>query len=1228
MAVGRAAIVLGGIYGISLPRCRTALLQQYWGCPVVILRLKHGSHILKMYKMHLSNNQLTPGFMIIHGNQPELLCQLLVSWIRAYPLEPLENETILVQSNGIAQWLKLAFATDSSSQNIKGCGISAAVETILPSRFVWKAYRALLGKDCIPDSSAYDKPLLLWRLMRILPELIPEKEFGPLARFLSDDPDCRKRYQLAERIADLFDQYQVYRADWLAAWASGGNITINERGNSSIISQEHAWQPLLWRRLIHDIGESGITSRAAIHQRFLAAASDGISRDRPASLPRRIIVFGLSSLPSQSLEVLSAISRWSQVLLFVHNPCEHYWANIISEQELVQSAKKRHAEKPGMPVSPRHEELYLHAHPLLAAWGRQGRDYISLLDKLDDTSAYRRLFEEVGQRIDLFQPHGNTTLLNQLQNDILQLRSPTETRKLWPAVNPLQDQSILFHIAHSPQREVEILQDQLLAAFDADPSLKPRDIIVMVPDINAFGPHIQAVFGQIEESDTRNLPFSIVDLGKRHHNPLMNAVEFLLGLNESRLGVSDIMDFLGVSAVRTRFGINETDLPQLHQWIHDANIRWGLDGQQRQNLGVEFAYDQNTWKFGIKRMLLGYAAGGDPTGRTRNDWNHIEPYTDIAGLDGKLLGSLVNLISRIESLIQIFSEPATAPVWVDRMQNLLLDFFDCSSTEETYLLLQLQTILDNWIKACQSACFDELLPLSIVREHWLAQIDQEKLSQRFFDGKLTFATLMPMRAIPFRMVCLLGMNDADYPRNLVPMDFDLMAKDYRPGDRSRREDDRYLFLEAILSARNRLHISWVGHSIHDNTERPPSVLVSQLRDHIAACWTVDEQAIPVKRLIDCLTVKHKLQPFSSEYFSIQERDTPLFTYAREWEPDWQKKKPVSPMEHTPLPFPVFDEPVSLARLIHFLKDPVKTFFRDRLGIYYEMNKLTSKDQEPFAIDALAEWSIQDELIRAREDALFQGLPQDKAIEAQLRRIKRRGCLPPGNISELLETRFLAPLEEMFSLYQKELDRWPYPLQNKAVKFKHIFSGQTIEFSDWLTHIRMDSSENRCRIQLSSSNLIMNQKYRYEKLIQGWVAHLAGHLDDRPLTTVLIGKNGRIMLRPLKPDAARKIFTQLLEAYATGLRYPLPFAALTSLAWLQNQGEEYSGPIPESINPALIHTVRRIYEGHNSANLGESAGNPYLQRAYPTFDTLWSGGEFTCWSHSLMSGLIHACENPP
>lgn len=309
---------------------------------------------------------LSTGLAIIHGNRLEALREVLVYWMRSNPLGVLENETILVQSNGIAQWLQLALARSPEDAEQPGCGIAAALDIQLPSAFLWQAYRAVLGADRVPKTSPYDKSRLAWRLLRLLPDLIEQPECAQLRRFLADDLTARKEYQLAERLADLYDQYQVYRADWLSAWAEGRDLLIDAQGQEQPLPEEQRWQPLLWRAIRADMDESQRNlSRADLHQQFLAACSQ--LKQRPRAVPRRVIIFGISALPQQFIEALSALAKHTQVLLCVHNPCRHYWADIIDGKELLRSTRRRQALKAGMPEEVSEADLHLHAQPLLAA---------------------------------------------------------------------------------------------------------------------------------------------------------------------------------------------------------------------------------------------------------------------------------------------------------------------------------------------------------------------------------------------------------------------------------------------------------------------------------------------------------------------------------------------------------------------------------------------------------------------------------------------------------------------------------------------------------------------------------------------------------------------------------------------------------------------------------------------------------------------------------------------
>lgn len=1047
---------------------------------------------------------LSAGFMVVHGNRLDELRSLVVSWMRRYPLAPLENEIALVQSNGIAQWLKLALAEDPEDDDMGGCGIAAAIDVQLPGSFMWQLYRMVLGRDEIPPKSLLDKAPLTWRLMRLLPELINQPHFEPLQRFLTHDTDLRKRYQLAERLADLFDQYQVYRADWLEDWAAGRHQLRNGRGETKPLNPANCWQAELWRALLLDVGEEGMSeSRAGVHQRFIERINS--LEQAPSGLPSRVIVFGISSLPAQALEALAGLARFSQVLLCVHNPCRHHWSDIVADKDLLRNEYKRQARKSGMPISIDPQTLHQHAHPLLAAWGKQGRDYISLLDSYDDPNSYRAAFRD--GRIDLFSDSEPTTLLNQLQDDILELRPLNETRALWPAVDLQRDTSIRFHIAHSAQREVEVLHDQLLHRFSADATLRPRDIIVMVPDVDSYAPHIRAVFGQLERNDPRFIPFTLTDQGQRGRDPLLIAVEHLLKLPDSRFPVSEILDLLDVPALRERFAIKERDLPTLHRWIEGAGIRWGLNAQQRASLGLPAELEQNSWRFGLRRMLLGYAVGSGAA------CEGIEPYDEIGGLDAALIGPLVALLDALSDAHQALSEPTTPQQWGERLQRLMQRFFLASSEHDDYLLSQLEQLRETWLETCESVGLQDELPLTVVREAWLAGLDQGRLSQRFLAGAVNFCTLMPMRAIPFKLVCLLGMNDGDYPRAQPPLDFDLMGSDYRPGDRSRREDDRYLLLEALLSARDQLYISWVGRSIRDNSERPASVLIGQLRDHLASGWkhvTSDEP------LIDALTQEHPLQPFSARYFHAGD---PLFSYAREWQLLHEATSTAAPEPE--LTQHQQEEPLSLGQLQDFLRNPVKHFFSQRLKVFFEAAEVPLADEEPFVLDALQRYNLSDSLVNA---ALSQPDHLDQALKAQAQRLQGSGLLPMVGFGECLRNELIEPLPDLLQRYQQLLALWPTPhTAAEPVSFEH----QGIRLEGWVSGLHRRSDGGLLSVSTIPNSIGSIKTRKWHRLIRPWVNHVVGCACGLPLSTGLVASDDTLLLAPLAPTLAQDILGNLL-----------------------------------------------------------------------------------------------------
>ena len=326
----------------------------------------------------LEPTHLNPGLLILHGNRLEQLAEALFAWLERNPLGPLEEECFLVQSNGMAEWLKMEIA---SSQ-----GVCAATKVELPERFLRLAYRAVLGRAAVPPGSALDKLPMTWRLMGLLPRLAAQPGFEPVAGFLGNrdgNGDPGRRLQLAQRLADLFDQYQVYRGDWLHDWAAGRDVlraaAQGSAARAAAVPAQQRWQPELWRAMLAGLTQTEqLATRPLLHQRFLEALASSPER---RALPRRIVLFGTTHIPNQTLEAICALSAHCQVLMAVPNPCRFHWADIIDGRELLHAPRHRQPSRTGRELaSVALQDMHAHAHPLLAAWGRQARDFVRQLD--------------------------------------------------------------------------------------------------------------------------------------------------------------------------------------------------------------------------------------------------------------------------------------------------------------------------------------------------------------------------------------------------------------------------------------------------------------------------------------------------------------------------------------------------------------------------------------------------------------------------------------------------------------------------------------------------------------------------------------------------------------------------------------------------------------------------------------------------------------------------------
>ncbi len=1158
--------------------------------------------------------EVAPGLLVLHGNRTELLGEAVFAWLRRQPLQPLEQELFLVQSNGMAEWLKMAIAGHD--------GVFAASRVELPARFLWRAYRQMLGRDAVPAESVLDKLPLTWRLMHLLPEVAAQPGFEPLASFL-DRGGMDRRLQLARRLADLYDQYQVCRGDWLDAWAEGLDILPGPSAGS--LPTDQRWQAALWRAILAplDAAQRDAT-RPRLQQRFVAALSR--CEAPAAALPRRVVLFGTSHLPTSTLAALAALASRCQVVLAIPNPCRYHWADAIEGRELLAIERRRQPSRGGRDLAAVPFELmHAHAHPLLAAWGRQARDVVRQLDAFDDALAARQRFAL--PRIDLFDDEPGHTLLQQVQASIRDLL-PLAEHPRRPV--DMADRSIVFHVGHGAQREVEILHDQLLQLL-ADPPggqpLAPRDIVVMVPEIDAFAPAIRSVFGQYPRNDPRHIRHDIADLQQRGHQPLLVALEWLLRLPQQRCRASEVRDLLEVPAVAARFGLAPGDLPQLARWIAGAGVRWGLDRARRSALDLAACGEQNSWLFGLRRMLLGYAVGdaaaftppaadADAGADTDAAPEPIQPYGEIGGLDAALVGPLADLVDALIRWATLAATPAAPRQWAERCRGLLDDFFAPADDADRRAAGAAQEALRGWLAACAGAGFDEPVTLPVAREAWLAGIDTPGLNQRFLAGGVTFCTLLPMRAIPFELVCLLGMNDGDYPRRSPRSDFDLMEMPgmARPGDRSRRQDDRQLMLDALLSARRQLYISWAGRSARDNSPQPPSVLVSQLRDYLDAGWAAGTAALR--------TTEHPLQPFSRRYFEqpaepgAERRagSPPLFSHAREWRAAHAAGAVAAALAAVPPFEPDPRLPLTLAALASFLRNPVRDHFRRRLDVRFGEAQAAVDDDEPFTVGGRDAYALLEQAL----DAIVAESPVDDAdladrIAAQAARWRGAGRLPMAAQGRRVEQTLARTLQPMLSRWFALLAHYPSPAPKQPLRFDE--SG--VHIVDWLDGLRQsdDDPGRRVWLQLTPSRLLVEpgkSRLRGKPMLAAWLRTLVGSACGVAVPGVVVGCDATVSVDPLPAGQAQDQLRTLLQVWRAGMAAPLPLPCQSAFEQARGgdaakayQGRAYAAN--PGANPAA----------NPGGNAGAEVAEPCLAREFPDFAALAADGRF-----AALAGQVH------
>ncbi len=1020
---------------------------------------------------------MSRGLVVHTGNQLETLADDLAALLATSPPDPLRREVVVVQSQGMQRWVTLRLA--------ERLGLCMQVVFPFPRAFLEESLHALLPGEANAPAATIEA--MTWRLQTLLPAFLPQPAFEPLRHYLSDG-DPLKAYQLAARIARLFDQYLTYRPAMLLEW---------ENPALPLPQGDALWQALLWRTLHPE----GIFHLGSALERLAAPETPNAPAPLAEALLERVTLFGLSSLPPSQMALFFHLAASRPVHLFLLAPTPEYHGDDLTPRQ-----RARRGLPPQTPEG----------NPLLTSLGRLHAHFIEVLLEADERAGHRIIDEP-----EHFAPPPDDSLLHRLQREIYLARHPATLPEVDEPPLPPDDPSVQLHLCHSPMREVEVLYDQLLALLDPAhgglPGLTPGDILVMAPDIELYAPLIHAVFGYPEDPTLR-LPFSIADRHPRSDNPAIDFFLRLLELPRLRCTAPELFDLLQSEPMRHRFQFGEGDLDRIRLWVEASGIRWGVDADHREQLGLP-AFEENSWRAGLERLLLGYAMPGG----NRTMFEGILPLDEVDGSSAELLGRLLSALEALFTTLDALQTPRPPAEWPPILEAILERFLADPPPDQVEATRAVRQSVRQFARDTRGSAdaFPETpappIPCEVIHEHFSTLLGESESRGRFLSGGITFCALKPMRSIPARVIWLLGMNDGAFPRRPVTSRFDLIAQRWRPGDRSPRDDDRYIFLEALLAARDRLVLSCVGRSIRDHQPIPPSIVVSELLDYLDQTgWLPDGTRDLVR--------EHPLQAFHPRYF---EPDGPLWSYSRAnafaatatLRPRAIAAPPFAPqpLEMPPAAHLPFDH------LQRFLRLPAAWFLLQRLGLDLSERDPSLPESEPLEPDALQDYQLTQELLEAH--LRDQPTPSLAACRA-------RALLPPGPLGE----RRLALLDQRARALQRRLRALlgtdPQPQAPFAL---HLALENGITLTGTLGPI-------------DHGRLILFRpaKLKARDRLAAWVGHLVRSLLPAPLPTWLLGDDAAVSFEVPEPEQARRWLNELTTLYQEG--EPLPFFPESSLAF--------------------------------------------------------------------------------
>ncbi len=1076
--------------------------------------------------------------MTLHIHRAERADRLalgLAEVLAVPPADVFAEEVVAVPARGVERWLaqrlspRLGRRAEPDGSDERDDGVCANVRFPSPTALIAE----VVG---VEDHDPWAPDALVWPLLEAIDACADEDWCRTLGAHLGvgggegdgDQHRRGRRFAVARRLAGLFDAYAGHRPAMLSAWAAGDDTD----GFGDDLPPDLAWQARLWRLVRERIGGPDPVQR-------LADALDRLRQD-PAgvALPERLSLFGATRLATSQLRVLSTLAEDRDVHLWLPHPSPALWDRVA--QSVPDGPVRRRLD----PTSTAPQ------HPLLSSLGRDSRELQLTL------SSGRGTYADTHHSLD----HHPSTLLGLLQRDLREDRRPERAAA---TLDP-DDRTISVHACHGPARQVDVLREVLVGLLASDPTLEPRDVLVMCPDIEVYAPLISAAFGLAEVvSDghpAHELRVRLADRALTQTNPLLATVARLLELADGRVTASQVLDLAAWPPVRRRFGFDDDDLEKLAVWVAQSGVRWGLDADHRAPYGLA-NFPQNTWRAGLDRVMLGVAMADED-----QNWLGLAlPLDDVGSSDVDLVGRLAELLDRLQAALDALVGEATLDTWLAALADGVETLTSVSAADlwqSAELHRELQHVADGAAERAATTT----LGLSDLRALLAGRLGGRPTRANFRTGTLTVCTMVPMRSVPHRVICLLGLDDGVFPRGARIDGDDVLARDPAVGERDPRGEDRQLMLDALLAATEHVVITYTGADERTGAVRPPAVPLGELLDALDDTAQTADGALARSQVL----VRHPLQPFDARNVTPGALGAPgPFSFDAAALAGAQAaagtRVPPPPFLAAPLP-PGAADHVALEDLTALLQNPARGFLRQRLDVALRYEESEPSDSLAVELDNLELWAIGDRLLRDR----LAGADDEACRQAEW----RRGVLPPGPLGKRALDEVL---EEVAPLVARTA-HLRAPQRRTVDVVLSLDNGRELRGS-------VPGVHDTCLVSIGYSKFAAGPRLR------AWVAlvALAAAYPEIPWTAVTVGRGTgsprQSTLGPLEGTLAREVVGNLIDLYDRGLREPLPMAVKSSAAYAETR---LAGDDP-------VYAARKAEQKWATANFpGEDANAAHVQ----------------------------------